>query len=49
MKTMSVPSVMVKRATHLYRDRPSRGVGAPFGLIGGPAAPVAIVLVMPKV
>jgi hypothetical protein len=47
MKTMRVPSVMVKRATHLYRDRPVRGAGAPFELIGSPGAPVA--LVIPKV
>jgi hypothetical protein len=49
MKTMSVPSVMVKRATHLYRDRSARAAEAPFGLIGGPAVPVAVVLVMLKV
>ena len=29
MKTMSVPRVMVKRATHLYLDWPARGRGSP--------------------
>jgi hypothetical protein len=32
----------------LYRDRPDRGAEAPFVIIGGPAVPVAAVLVMPQ-